>query len=111
MEAVHDGRRSPFHRHPQASLLSLLPAHLLQLSNVTKLTSKALNPLLSWFHDNFHVKNYTNGEKAPIFALASALELREGSPEEIAALWVALFGALNLTARWAEWNGIYRDEM
>ncbi|KAK2448879.1 replication protein A 70 kDa DNA-binding subunit B [Trifolium repens] len=83
----------------QASLLSLLPAHLLQLSNVTKLTSKALNPLLSWFHDNFHVKNYTNGEKAPIFALASALELREGSPEEIAALWVALFGALNLTAR------------
>ncbi|WJX23716.1 hypothetical protein P8452_12908 [Trifolium repens] len=51
----------------QASLLSLLQAHLLQLSN---------------FHDNFHVKNYTNGEKAPHFALASALELREGSPEE-----------------------------
>ncbi|PNY07154.1 DNA repair complementing XP-C cells-like protein [Trifolium pratense] len=66
----------------QASLLSLLPAHLLQLSNVTKLTSKALHPLISWFHDNFHVKNYTNGEKAPHFALASALEFREGSPEE-----------------------------
>ncbi|XP_027192928.1 DNA repair protein RAD4 isoform X3 [Cicer arietinum] len=32
----------------QASLLSLLPAHLLQLSNVTKLTSKALHPLISW---------------------------------------------------------------
>ncbi|WVY90308.1 hypothetical protein V8G54_035822, partial [Vigna mungo] len=32
----------------QASLLSLLPAHLLQLSNVEKLTSKALYPLISW---------------------------------------------------------------
>ncbi|XP_045828948.1 DNA repair protein RAD4 isoform X1 [Trifolium pratense] len=83
----------------QASLLSLLPAHLLQLSNVTKLTSKALHPLISWFHDNFHVKNYTNGEKAPHFALASALEFREGSPEELAALSVALFRALNLTSR------------
>ncbi|XP_039690215.1 DNA repair protein RAD4 isoform X2 [Medicago truncatula] len=49
----------------QASLLSLLPAHLLQLSNVTKLTSKSLCPLISW----------------------------------IAALSVALFRALNLTAR------------
>ncbi|KAK2448890.1 DNA repair protein Rad4 family [Trifolium repens] len=31
----------------QASLLSLLQAHLLQLSNVPKLTSKALYPLIS----------------------------------------------------------------
>ncbi|MCI12226.1 DNA repair protein complementing XP-C cells, partial [Trifolium medium] len=38
--------------------------------------------VMGMFHDNFHVKNYTNGEKAPHFALASALELHEGSPEE-----------------------------
>ncbi|MED6161564.1 hypothetical protein PIB30_061986 [Stylosanthes scabra] len=83
----------------QASLLSLLPSHLLQLSNVTKLSSRALHPLISWFHDNFHVRNHTNAEASPHFALASALETREGSPEEIAALSVALFRALNLTTR------------
>ncbi|XP_020963015.1 DNA repair protein RAD4 isoform X1 [Arachis ipaensis] len=83
----------------QASLLSLLPAHLLQLSNVTKLTSRALHPLISWFHDNFHVRNYTNAEASLHFALSSALESREGSPEEIAALSVALFRALNFTTR------------
>ncbi|CAL0307656.1 unnamed protein product [Lupinus luteus] len=82
----------------QAAMLSLLPAHLVQLPNVTKLTSKALHPLVSWFHDNFHVRS-TNAEKPVCFALASALESREGSPEEIAALSVALFRALNLTAR------------
>ncbi|XP_052735951.1 DNA repair protein RAD4 isoform X2 [Vigna angularis] len=83
----------------KASLLSLLPAHLLQLSNVEKLTSKALYPLISWFHNNFHVKNCTSRETSPCFGLASALELHEGSPEEIAALSVALLRALNLTAR------------
>ncbi|KAK7321488.1 hypothetical protein VNO77_32191 [Canavalia gladiata] len=84
----------------QASLLSLLPAHLLQLSNVaTKLTSKALHPLISWFHHNFQVKNCTSRETSLPFALASALESHEGSSEEIAALSVALFRALNLTAR------------
>ncbi|XP_052726213.1 DNA repair protein RAD4-like [Vigna angularis] len=83
----------------QASLLSLLPAYLLQLSNVEKLTSKALYPLISWFHNNFHVKNCTSRETSPCFGLASALELHEGSPEEIAALSVALLRALNLTAR------------
>ncbi|XP_014502633.1 DNA repair protein RAD4 isoform X1 [Vigna radiata var. radiata] len=83
----------------QASLLSLLPVHLLQLSNVEKLTSKALYPLISWFHNNFHVKNCTSRETSPCFGLASALELHEGSPEEIAALSVALLRALNLTAR------------
>ncbi|RDX74721.1 DNA repair protein RAD4, partial [Mucuna pruriens] len=83
----------------QASLLSLLPAHLLQLSNVTKLNSKALYPLISWFHDNFHVKNCTNRETSLRSGLASALESHEGSPEEIAALSVALLRALNLTAR------------
>ncbi|TKY56703.1 DNA repair protein RAD4 [Spatholobus suberectus] len=83
----------------QASLLSLLPAHLLQLSNVTKLTSKALYPLISWFHDNFHAKTCMNRKTSPRFGLASVLESHEGSPEEIAALSVALLRALNLTAR------------
>ncbi|KAL5102173.1 hypothetical protein RYX36_006500 [Vicia faba] len=91
----------------QASLLSLLPVDLFPQSKVTKLTSKDLHPLISWFHDNFHVKNYTNGEKSPHFALASALELHEGSSEEIAALSVALFRALNLTARYCmKWHKI-----
>ncbi|KAK7276237.1 hypothetical protein RIF29_17374 [Crotalaria pallida] len=82
----------------QASLLSLLPAHLVQLSNVTKLTSKALHPLVLWLHDNFHARG-TNAETPERFALTSALESHEGSAEEIAALSVALFRALNLTAR------------
>ncbi|KAL2317281.1 hypothetical protein Fmac_031157 [Flemingia macrophylla] len=83
----------------QATLLSLLPAHLLQLSNSAKLTSKALYPLISWFHDNFHVKNCTNREISPRIGLASALESHEGSSEEIAALSVALLRALNLPTR------------
>ncbi|KAL2976075.1 hypothetical protein AAZX31_14G198700 [Glycine max] len=86
----------------QASLLSLLPAQLLQLSNVTKLTSNALYPLISWFHDNFHVKNCTNRETSPHFGLASALESHEVfvfKNLQIAALSVALLRALNLTAR------------
>ncbi|CAJ1970819.1 unnamed protein product [Sphenostylis stenocarpa] len=113
----------------QASLLSLLPSDMLQLSNVTNLTSKALYPLISWFHDNFHVKNCPNRETSPCFGLASALESHEGSPEEvydncsrlslsfesagyvtssswlerkdlmIAALSVALLRALNFTVR------------
>ncbi|KAF7816466.1 DNA repair protein RAD4 isoform X1 [Senna tora] len=83
----------------QASLLSLLPAHLLQLSNVTNLTSKALHPLVVWFHNNFRVRKFTSEETPVRFALASALDSHEGSPEEIAALSVALFRALHLTTR------------
>ncbi|XP_054804096.1 DNA repair protein RAD4 isoform X2 [Prosopis cineraria] len=83
----------------QASLLSLLPEHLIQLSNVTKLTSKALHPLVAWFHNNFRVKKFTSGEMSFHSAVASALETREGSFEEVAALSVALFRALNLTTR------------
>ncbi|XP_028799917.1 DNA repair protein RAD4-like [Neltuma alba] len=83
----------------QASLLSLLPAHLLQLSNVTKLTSKALHPLVAWLHNNFRVRKFTSAEMSFRSALAAALETREGSFEEIAALSVALFRALNLTTR------------
>ncbi|KAL9270771.1 DNA repair protein RAD4-like protein [Drosera capensis] len=80
----------------QAALLSLLPSHLLKISECTKLTVNALAPL---FHSNFHVRS-SSREGVPFqSALATALETREGTPEEVAALSVALFRALNLTAR------------
>ncbi|GAB2211080.1 hypothetical protein Drorol1_Dr00016371 [Drosera rotundifolia] len=83
----------------QAALLSLLPSHLLKISECTKLTVNALAPLVSWFHSNFHVRS-SSREGVPFqSALATALETREGTPEEVAALSVALFRALNLTAR------------
>ncbi|KAK9271667.1 hypothetical protein L1049_002030 [Liquidambar formosana] len=83
----------------QASLLSLLPANLLNVSDVSKLTTNALVPLVSWFHDNFHIKSPSNEERSFHSALAFALEAHEGTPEEISALSVALFRALNLTTR------------
>ncbi|XP_021713910.1 DNA repair protein RAD4-like [Chenopodium quinoa] len=83
----------------QASLLSLLPPHLLKLSEVAKLTANALTPLVSWFHQNFKVKSPSSAEKPFQSALAYALEAQGGSPEEVAALSVSLFRALNLTTR------------
>ncbi|KAL9241453.1 hypothetical protein vseg_015565 [Gypsophila vaccaria] len=83
----------------QAALLSLLPSHLLEISEATKITVNALTPLVSWFHRNFHVKSPSSSEKPFNSALAHALELHGGSPEEVAALSVALFRALNLTTR------------
>ncbi|XP_060184208.1 DNA repair protein RAD4 isoform X2 [Lycium barbarum] len=83
----------------QASLLSLLPAHLLKLTDVPKLTAKALAPLVNWFHSHFRVRGANDTEKSFHSALASTLESQEGTPEEVAALSVALFRALNLTTR------------
>ncbi|MCD7451679.1 hypothetical protein HAX54_013000 [Datura stramonium] len=83
----------------QASLLSLLPAHLLKLTDVPKLTAKALAPLVNWFHSHFRVRGANDTEKPFHSALASTLESQEGTPEEVAALSVALFRALNLTTR------------
>ncbi|XP_071915428.1 DNA repair protein RAD4-like isoform X1 [Coffea arabica] len=83
----------------QASLLSLLPARLLKITEVPKLTAKALAPLFDWFHNNFHVRGPGSTEKPPHLALASTLEAQEGTAEEVAALSVALFRALNLTVR------------
>ncbi|XP_057972101.1 DNA repair protein RAD4 isoform X2 [Malania oleifera] len=82
-----------------ASLLSLIPAHLLNISEVSKLTVKALAPLVCWFHSNFRIRSLTNAERSIPSALAYALESREGTSEEVAALSVALFRALNLTTR------------
>ncbi|CDP01628.1 unnamed protein product [Coffea canephora] len=83
----------------QASLLSLLPARLLKITEVPKLTAKALAPLVDWFHNNFHVRGPGSTEKPPHLALASTLEAQEGTAEEVAALSVTLFRALNLTVR------------
>ncbi|KAL5537945.1 hypothetical protein UlMin_045126, partial [Ulmus minor] len=83
----------------QASLLSLLPKHLLDISKVAKLTAKDLQPLIFWFQNNFHVRSSTNVSRSFSSALTFALETREGTSEEIAALAVALFRALSLTTR------------
>ncbi|XP_019066722.1 DNA repair protein RAD4 isoform X3 [Solanum lycopersicum] len=83
----------------QASLLSLLPAHLLKLTDAPKLTAKALAPLVNWIHSHFRVRGANDMEKPFHSALASTLESQEGTPEEVAALSVALFRALNLTTR------------
>ncbi|XP_031094662.1 DNA repair protein RAD4 [Ipomoea triloba] len=83
----------------QASLLSLLPTHLLKMSDMPNLTAKALSPLVNWFHKHFHVRGQSATEKSIHSAMRSTLESQEGSPEVVAALSVALFRALNITAR------------
>ncbi|ONI17468.1 hypothetical protein PRUPE_3G161000 [Prunus persica] len=82
----------------QATLLSLLPVHLLHISKVAKPTVKDLRPLVFWFQNNFRVRS-TSVSKSFYSALTFALETHEGTQEEIAALSVALFRALNLTTR------------
>ncbi|KAH6784518.1 hypothetical protein C2S52_009477 [Perilla frutescens var. hirtella] len=83
----------------QASLLSLVPKHLLKVVDSPKLTASCLSPLVSWFHNNFHVRSPSLDEKSCDLALASTLESQQGTPEMVAALSVALFRALNLTTR------------
>ncbi|KAG9138484.1 hypothetical protein Leryth_012759 [Lithospermum erythrorhizon] len=78
----------------QASLLSILPMHLLKISDVPRITAKALTPLVNWFHSNFQTRSTVSAEKPFTSALASALETRGGTPEEVVALSVALFRAL-----------------
>ncbi|KAK4359974.1 hypothetical protein RND71_022203 [Anisodus tanguticus] len=67
--------------------------------DVPKLTAKALVPLVNWFHSHFRVRGANDTEKSFPSALASTLESQEGTPEEVAAMSVALFRALNLTTR------------
>ncbi|XVF31671.1 hypothetical protein REPUB_Repub17cG0011500 [Reevesia pubescens] len=83
----------------QASLISLLPTHLSKISEVSNITANALSPLVTWFHNNFQVRSLVRAERSFRTALSFALETREGTPEEIAALSVALFRALKFTAR------------
>ncbi|KAF8378603.1 hypothetical protein HHK36_029951 [Tetracentron sinense] len=83
----------------QASLLSLLPTNLLKIVEVSKLTANILTPLVDWFHKNFHIRSPNTEERSFKSSLAFALETHEGTAEEVAALSVALFRALNLTTR------------
>lgn len=83
----------------QAALLSLVPRHFLKISETSKLTARALTSLVNWFHKYFHVRHPSNTERSFKSALALALETQEGTAEEVAALSVALFRALNLTTR------------
>ncbi|XP_030522585.1 DNA repair protein RAD4 [Rhodamnia argentea] len=84
----------------QASLLSLLPRRLMEhISEIRKVTKMDLSRLVHWFHGFFRVRESTSAEKCFDSALAHALETREGTSEEIAALTVALFRALKFTAR------------
>ncbi|KDP33184.1 hypothetical protein JCGZ_13449 [Jatropha curcas] len=67
----------------QASLLSLLPAHLLKIPEVSKLSANSLSPVVSWFHNNFRIRSSTSEKRSFQSALAFALETREGTPEEL----------------------------
>ncbi|XP_023735483.1 DNA repair protein RAD4 [Lactuca sativa] len=82
----------------QASLLSLLPTKFLKLSEATNLTVDALTPLVNWFHSSFRVRS-SSSDKSFHSALATALGTQEGTPEEVAALSVAMFRSLNLLTR------------
>ncbi|KAL8246727.1 hypothetical protein R6Q59_007943 [Mikania micrantha] len=82
----------------QAALLSLLPANLLKLSESTNITVDALTHIVNWFHSNFHVR-ISSSERSFLLALTKALETHEGTPEEVAALSVALFRSLNFSTR------------
>ncbi|MQL95143.1 hypothetical protein Taro_027810 [Colocasia esculenta] len=83
----------------QASLLSLLPLGLLQIAEAPKLTVKNLVPLLNWFHMNFQVQSSCVNEGDFKSSLSFALGTRKGTAEEVVALSVSLFRALNLSAR------------
>ncbi|MCL7022029.1 hypothetical protein MKW94_001710 [Papaver nudicaule] len=83
----------------QAALLSLLPTYLQKKTEVPKLTAKDLGSIVRWFHDNFHVANPSNSDRPFESNLAAAVENRKGTTEEISALSVALFRALNLSTR------------
>ncbi|KAJ3677429.1 hypothetical protein LUZ60_003153 [Juncus effusus] len=83
----------------QASMLSFLPSDLLNITEVPNLTINDLKPLVNWFHSKFHLSN--EGCKKGSFEsnLQIAIQNQEGTAEELAALSVVLFRALNLTTR------------
>ncbi|KAK6913536.1 Rad4/PNGase transglutaminase-like fold [Dillenia turbinata] len=83
----------------QASLLSLLPSDFLKISEVSKLTANVLAPVVKWFNNTFHINGPSREESSFHSALATALQTNGGTSEEVAALSVALFRALNLTTR------------
>ncbi|KAG0455486.1 hypothetical protein HPP92_024778 [Vanilla planifolia] len=83
----------------QASILSLLPSNLLKITEVSRLTSTMLGPLVNWFHKSFRIRSQIVDRGCFKLNLQFALESREGTAEEVAALSVALFRSLKLTTR------------
>ncbi|OEL35017.1 DNA repair protein RAD4 [Dichanthelium oligosanthes] len=81
----------------QASVLSLVPHHLLwSVADVPNL--KAVN-LRNLFHRTFCVTAQSTDRGSFVSNLAFTIQDRVGNAEEVCALSVALFRALNLTAR------------
>lgn len=84
----------------QASILSVLPQHVLRNSVDTPiLKANELRSLVSWFHNTFSVIAQSDDKGSFKSNLAFALQSYVGTAEEVCALSVALFRALNLTAR------------
>uniref|UniRef100_A0A0E0IC32 Rad4 beta-hairpin domain-containing protein n=1 Tax=Oryza nivara TaxID=4536 RepID=A0A0E0IC32_ORYNI len=84
----------------QASILSVLPQHVLRNSVDTPiLKANELRSLVSWFHNTFSVISQSDDKGSFKSNLAFALQSYVGTAEEVCALSVALFRALNLTAR------------
>nr|CAB3483004.1 unnamed protein product [Digitaria exilis] len=84
----------------QASVLSLVPSHLLlSVADVRNLKAVNLQNLVSWFHRIFSVTAQSTDRGSFASNLAFTIQDRVGTAEEVCALSVALFRALNLTAR------------
>lgn len=84
----------------QASVLSLVPCHLLwSLVDVPNLKAVNLRSLVSWFHRTFCVTAQSTDRGSFESNLAFTIQDHVGTAEEICALSVALFRALNLPAR------------
>lgn len=84
----------------QASVLSVLPHHLLWNGvDTLKLDANKLRSLVSWFHHTFCTIARSADKGSFESNMAFALQSHEGTAEEVCALSVALFRALNLTAR------------
>uniref|UniRef100_A0ACD6AK52 Uncharacterized protein n=1 Tax=Avena sativa TaxID=4498 RepID=A0ACD6AK52_AVESA len=84
----------------QASVLSVLPHHLSWNGvDIQKLDTNNLRSLVSWFHRTFSVIARSTDRGSFESNMAFALQSHVGTTEEICALSVALFRALNLTAR------------
>ncbi|XP_073361913.1 DNA repair protein RAD4 isoform X2 [Aegilops tauschii subsp. strangulata] len=84
----------------QASVLSVLPQHLLWNGvDTLKLDANKLRSLVNWFHRTFCIIARSADKGSFESNMAFALQSHEGTAEEVCALSVALFRALNLTAR------------
>ncbi|CAO2210995.1 unnamed protein product [Urochloa humidicola] len=84
----------------QASVLSLVPNHLLlSVADVPNLKAVNLRNLVSWFHRTFCITAQSTDRGSFVSNLAFTIQDRVGTAEEVCALSVALFRALNLTAR------------